>query len=251
MNGMKILFIIVILIAIYYLLAYLFQDKSNLSNSILSGQVMTTIPATNLGNSASLNPSNFTYSIWFNINDWNYLYGQNKVLFGRMGSPSSTVNATTGLSGKDPCPVVVFDAIENDIIVSVGCYPGSSSSGTVKSTVTQTCRVSNVPIQEWVNLIVSVYGRTLDVYINGKLVKTCLLPGTAYVNANAPIYLTPLGGFAGWTSRFQYWQHAVNPQFAWDVYEKGYTKNSVFGNLAYQLQFNFLNNGQVQNSLTI
>ena len=117
MNGMKILFIIVILIAIYYLLAYLFQDKSNLSNSILSGQVMTTIPATNLGNSASLNPSNFTYSMWFNINDWNYLYGQNKVLFGRMGSPSSTVNATTGLSGKDPCPVVVFDAIENDIMI--------------------------------------------------------------------------------------------------------------------------------------
>jgi hypothetical protein len=253
MNGGTIVLIIVIIIVIYFIIAYLAQDKSNLSNTILSGQVMTTIPASNLGNSSAINPSNFAYSVWFNINDWNYQYGQYKVLFGRMGKQSATPGSgsgTFGLSGADPCPVVVFDQIENDAIISIACYPSGSTSGS-KTQVT-TCRVSNIPLQEWVNLLISVYGKTLDVYVNGKLVKTCLLAGTAVVNQSSPVYLTPLGGFAGWTSRFQYWSNAVNPQFAWNIYEKGYTKNSIFGSAAqYQLQFSLLNNGQVKNSITM
>ena len=262
MNGMKIVFFIVIIILIYFLLGYLLQGKSNLSNSILSGQVMTTIQASSLGNSSALNPSNFTYSIWFNINDWNYQYGQYKVLFGRQGKPGSTASANTSVSGAlpfsltgaDPCPVVVFDSIENDLIISLGCFPNlnTAESSNLSNVQVTNCRVSNVPLQEWVNLMISVYGRTLDVYVNGKLVKTQLLSGIASVDKNAPIYLTPLGGFAGWTSRFQYWPNAVNPQFAWDIYEKGYSKNSMFGNMGkYQLQFQFLNNGEVKNTLTV
>ena len=261
MNGMKIVFFIVIIILIYFILGYLLQGKTNLSNSILSGQEMKTILASSLANSTSLNASNFSYSIWFNIDDWNYQYGQYKVLFGRQGATSAAAAATASsssgsglpikLTGVDPCPVVVFDSIENDIIISLGCFP-NLDHGTGNTIQVSNCRVSNVPIQEWVNLLISVYGRTLDVYINGKLVKTQLLPGIASVDQNAPIYLTPLGGFAGWTSRFQYWPNPVNPQFAWDIYEKGYSKNSIFGGLSnYQMQFQFLNNGKVQNTLTV
>ena len=53
----------------------------------------------------------------------------------------------------------------------------------------------NVPLQKWVNLIISLYGRTLDVYIDGKLVRTCVLPGVAQVNPDADILVTPMGGF--------------------------------------------------------
>ncbi len=72
------------------------------------------------------------------------------------------------------------------------------------NTVVHTCTVANVPIQKWVNLVLSVYGRTMDLYIDGKLVRTCLLPGIASVNSSADIYVTPAGGFDGWTSRLQY-----------------------------------------------
>ena len=34
-------------------------------------------------------------------------------------------------------------------------------------------------MQKWVNLIISVYGRTLDIYLDGKLTQTCVLPGPA------------------------------------------------------------------------
>jgi hypothetical protein len=78
--------------------------------------------------------------------------------------------------------------------------------------------------------MISVYGRTLDIYINGKLVRTCVMPGVAVVDSNASLYVTPSGGFSGWTSRLQYFPDSSNPQKAYDIYRKGYG-GSMFGNI--------------------
>jgi hypothetical protein len=115
-----------------------------------------------------------------------------------------------------------------------------------------TFNVSNVPIQKWVNLIVSVYGTTLDAYIDGKLVSTFVLNGVAKVNPGNSLYVTPLGGFNGFTARFQYFPNPINPQQAWDIYRDGYGANflgSLLG--SYQLKIALINNGVVQNSLTV
>ena len=106
-----------------------------------------------------------------------------------------------------------------------------------------------MPIQKWVNLIISVYGRTLDTYIDGKLVRTCLLPGIAYVNNNAAVYVTPLGGFNGWTSKFQYFPNPLNPQEAYNIYAAGYGNSSMSN--SYQLQISLIENGTTQSSTTI
>jgi hypothetical protein len=178
---------------------------------------MQTVPAANLEKAGAGNTSNFTYSIWFYIDEWNYRYGEPKVLFGRMASGTS----------NEPCPVVTFGAMQNDMSISLLVYPGSSSSQADSAqssspSMVHTCSVANVPIQKWTNLLISAYGRTLDVYLDGKLVRTCVLPGVAKIDAIAPVYITPNGGFSGWTSRFQYWADATDPQTAWNVYRKGY-----------------------------
>jgi hypothetical protein len=114
------------------------------------------------------------------------------------------------------------------------------------------CNIKNIPIQQWVNLIISVYGRTLDTYINGKLVRTCLLPGVANVNQNSNVYVTPRGGFEGSTSNFSYYPNALNPEQAWNIYEDGYT-GGILSNLtgSYQLNISVLQNGTEEASLTI
>ena len=40
------------------------------------------------------------------------------------------------------------------------------------------CSIDNIPIQKWVNLMISVYSRTMDIYLDGKLVNSYILPGT-------------------------------------------------------------------------
>jgi hypothetical protein len=253
MSALSIVITIVVIVLVLMLLKYIFSDPYTLQ-SLKSAQTASTINASSLAsNGSSVPASNFAYSVWFYVNDWNYRYGQTKVIFGRMGSQSGASSGSiSGVSGIDPCPAVVLGPIENNISVSLGCYPGANQQPTTKGgkTVIHTCSVANVPIQKWVNLLISVYGRTLDIYIDGKLVRTCLLPGVASVNNDANIYVTPAGGFDGWTSKLQYYPNSINPQEAWNIYTQGYASwLSMFN--AYQIQVSLVENGETQSSITI
>jgi len=255
MNVLSIVLTVFVIVLIIMFFIYVFRDPYTLKN-LQNGQNSSTISASSLAtNGSNIPSSNFAYSIWFYINDFNYRYGEPKVIFGRMGAPSTGGKGSVqGLNGMDPCPAVVLGAVENNLEISLGCFPGINQRPTTAGgkTIVHTCKVSNVPIQKWVNLTVSVYGRSLDVYIDGKLVKTCLLPGVANVNNNSDIYVTPMGGFNGWTSRFQYYPNSLNPQEAYDIYVKGYGGN-MFSNFlqGYQVQISLVENGMNKSTLTI
>lgn len=253
MSALLILLTIAMIVLMLMFLRYLFSDPYTLQ-TIQDGKSTSTISASSLATNGTNVPStNFAYSIWFYINDWNYRYGEPKVIFGRMGAPSKkSKGSIPGVSGVDPCPAVVLGANANNIAVSLGCYPGVDKKPKKGgNTIVHTCNVANVPIQKWVNLVVSVYGRTMDLYIDGKLVRTCLLPGIASVNSKSDIYVTPSGGFNGWTSKFQYFPNPLNPQEVWNIYTKGYsnTWSSMFN--TYQVQVALVENGTKQASVTI
>ena len=253
MNPLSIVIIVVIIVLLYTLWKYILSDPYTLQG-LQNGQTASTISASSLEtNGTDVPSSNFAYSVWFYVNDWNYRYGKPKVIFGRMGSKSTTgAGSVDGISGLDPCPAVVLGPVENNIMVSLGCYPGANQLPTTTggNTIVHTCGITNIPIQKWVNLIISIYGRTMDVYIDGKLVRTCLLPGVASVNNNADIYVTPAGGFDGWTSRLQYYPNSLNPQDAWNIYTRGYSSfGSMFGD--YEVQVSLVENGETQNTFTI
>ena len=222
MEGKNILLFVIIVILIVVVTQYIIKDVNTLSE-LTSGKTMQKIEATELATSSSSgNTSNFTYSIWFFIDDWNYRYGEAKVIFGRM---------TSGSGDREPCPSVVLGPIVNNITVSLAVFPGLDEvpeSG--DNFIVHNCPVANVPIQRWCNIFISVYGRTLDLYLDGKLVRTCVLPGVANIDSDAPVYVTPMGGFSGWTSRFQYWPDSSDPQKAWNIYKAGYG-GSLLGSL--------------------
>ena len=253
MTPLNIVITIVVIVLILMLLKYLLSDPNTLQN-LQNGQTASKIEASSLAtNGTDIPSSNFAYSIWFFVNDWNYRYGEPKVIFGRMGAMSPPGQGSVrGVAGMDPCPAVVLGAVENNIAISLGCYPGADQEPTTPGgkTVVHTCGVANIPLQKWVNLIVNVYGRSMDVYVDGKLVRTCLLPGIASVNNNANIHVTPLGGFDGWTSKLQYFPNSINPQDAWNIYTRGYASMSSMFN-SYQIEVSLVENGTTQSTVTI
>jgi hypothetical protein len=221
MEGKNILLFVIIVILVIIAVRYISSDVNTLTD-LISGKTSSRIEAADLDSSTSSSTSNFTYSIWFFIDDWNYRYGDPKVIFGRM---------TTGTGERQPCPSVVLGPVENNIVVSLAVYPGLDEvPESSDNFIVHKCPIANVPIQRWCNILVSAYGRTLDLYLDGKLVRTCVLPGVAKIDSTAPVFVTPMGGFSGWTSRFQYWPESSNPQKAWNVYKAGYG-GSLLGNL--------------------
>ena len=108
--------------------------------------------------------------------------------------------------------------------------------------------VANVPIQKWVNVLISTYGRSLDIYIDGKLVRTCVLPGVARIESSTPVYITPNGGFSGWTAKFHYWPESCYPHKAWNIYPAGYGASMLAGLLGkYTIKLSLME-GDVEDS---
>lgn len=212
MEVQTIVLMAVVLILLYIVVAYVMSGPSVLTANV-SAKTAQTVESTKLDNSNSA-AANFTYSIWFYLDDWNYRIGEPKVIFSRASDADNV------------CPLVQFKDYTNSIDIKVRC---SNSSATSPTNVTDTCTVNNIPIQKWVHLLISVYNKTVDVYLDGKLVKTHILSYPPKVDAikNSPVQITPGGGFSGWTNRFQYWPDATNPQMAWNIYQEGYGGNWV------------------------
>jgi hypothetical protein len=220
---------VVVLVLIILIIRWIMGDSTKLSG-LNDAKKVTKISAQDL---AQNNASNYAYSVWFYVDDWSYRYGEPKIILGRLDSD------------LNPSPSITLGAIENNLQIETTVYPSSQSSTGTKNT----CNVANVPIQKWVNVIVSLYGRTMDVYIDGKLVRTCVLPGVAKIANNAPVYVTPLGGFSGYTANIHYYADALNPQEAYNIYRMGYGGSGM--DFPYEVKIEFLKDGEEQGTLTL
>jgi hypothetical protein len=238
MGFLNILAIFITLIVIYYILSWLFGSSAANMTKMMSGKTTKTIPASYIP--ANNNSGNYTYSMWFYVNDWNYRFGEEKVVLSRLNGDN-----------KDG-PTISFDTMENNILIALSTYPTSGGSKESSTSHTKTYTVKNFQLQKWVNLIVSVYGRTLDVYLDGKLVRTFVLPGISKISAKSNVRITPNGGFDGATSSFQYWPNATNPQEAYNIYKNGYG-GSILGNLfnKYRIKIAFLDDNVETSSFEI
>ena len=135
---------------------------------------------------------------------------------------------------------------ENNLNINI------SSTSPGNKTNNNDCTIRNFPLQRWTHLVVSLNNRTLDVYLDGKLVRTCILPGVAKPIGESDIQITPGGGFAGWTSRLKYWAQPLNPQEAFNVYKEG-PGGSSWTNIfeRYKLRVTYLVDNVEQGSISI
>ena len=211
MNYINIIGTVILIVIIYYLIKYIVSSDTLTFRT--NATDLTTIQADKLG---SKSRSNFTYSIWLYIDNWNYRFGNTKYVITR-----GTNNFAITL-GKE----------ENNLNVAVKL---ASTDDTINN-----CRIDNIPIQKWVCCLVSVYGRAMDIYINGKLVKTCILDNVANIDPTNNIEITPHGGFSGTTANFRYIGEATNPEQAYNIYKKGVGGsflNSIFNKYRFRIQF--------------
>jgi hypothetical protein len=235
MEILQMVLIVILVIILIYVIMWMFAKSTQLTR-MANGNVQQIILASTLSNNK--NSNNYTYSTWFYINDWNYRFGEPKIILGRLDKDNN------------PGPSITLDAMENNVTVAVACYPVSNSASAAP--LVHQCSVANIPLQKWVNLIVSLYGRTLDLYLDGKLVRTCVLPGVAKVNPDTNVLVTPAGGFNGWTTNFQYWPSASNPQEAYNIYKGGFG-GSTLGNLfnKFRIKVSFLTDNQERSSFEL
>lgn len=226
---------VAVLLVIYFIYVYFFAKSTTKLVDIHNAQSSKTISGSQLPKSST---NDYTYSIWFYVNDWSYRYGEQKVIFQRMDNT------------EHPAPSMEFASGINNLHINVNCYNPNVSEGADRTEV-HTCTVQNVPLQTWTNVIMTINNRAVDVYLDGKLVRTCILPGTP-VASSKDIQLTPAGGFSGYTSNFEFKESAISPREAYEIYKNGYGGGGIgsFFN-KYRLKFAFMEDNKEINSLEI
>jgi hypothetical protein len=227
---------VVAIVLLYIIWQYLTDSYTQIGN-MQKGSVKTTLPANTLPPNS--NPSNFSISLWFYVTNWSCGTNAKSVFKIKGGSDGATDNF-----------VIKLGACQNDLDVVTKV----NSAGGDKTTTDSVCHVSNIPIQRWVCLIVSIYGRTLDIYLDGKLVRTCVLPSVSVALSNQS-QLTNLelgGGFDGFLTSVRYRAQPVNPQEAWNIYTDGYGGSMLQDVLnKYKLKLSFLVDDVEKQAITI
>ena len=207
--------VIVVGMVVYWIYqAYQRAQHGDSQNPILvSGSIDASDPDNSkswaLPQSSSANSSNmaFTLSYWIYIADWSYRQDKIKALIvkanesGDMGTEA------------DVAPGMYLDAFKNNLIVA---------TKVIGKDTPQYCNIANIPIQKWVHVAYVLDNRSVDVYVDCKLERSCILTGVPHLN-NAKLHLFPetnlktnsindnQTGFLGQMASLRYFSQALRP----------------------------------------
>ena len=201
--------ILVILYLLYVLLKYFkFFENRHITSQISADNNYYEVPFDDWCPSGTPSP-NFALSIWFYVTSWDT--SNTKYLFERIDNENDTeISAYLGSTSND---------------LTVEFHDTSSSA------VVTLCEVNNIPLQKWIHLCVVRYDDTLDLYIDGKLIKSCVNSGsTTKSPVSKPIILhgkysdgvAGEQGFDGYTTHLKYFNSTLAPNEVYNIYKNGY-----------------------------
>ena len=237
----------------------------------------------------------FTMSCWIYIDDWNYKYGEKKVIMQRNNQGITAPVIELGEYKNDL--KVKLNAFQQDatqykqamanVIINSGEFTTTFSSAdtndhdcsneeiifcNTNNTDLNSCAIAditytdiscsearqsetetidNIPLQKWVNIITTISDRSIDTYINGKLVKTKTFSNAIDTTSfnNSDIQIVPNRGFGGFISKVRYYPYYISPQKAWDIYKEGFGDAFESALNRYNMSVSFYQDSIEQNKL--
>jgi hypothetical protein len=175
-------------------------DSLNLDDPLLTKQFEN--------NKLSLYHNDFGYSYTFfiKIDDLNYKHTQEKEIFSK---------------GRDFYnPRVSLDKKLNNLKISIDTYTLTGAQETPDSNhYTEDCIIEDIPIQTWVFVGIVVHDKTLDVYINGNIIKSHTLEKIPKKVQNIITY-GDKGGFDGSLNKLIYYFYPLSSLDILNIFNK-------------------------------
>jgi len=174
----------------------------------------------------------YTISFWMNIKAWGGL---------QPGTPQSVLNIMdSGLSGQSLLSVLLYPNDPQMMVrVNMGSANNLSPDFTNNASRTQSytstiplvtqslnmpqCDVNEIDLQRWINFTISINGRIVDIYYDGKLNRSCILPALpiSSVSGQQTVQLGEAGGFTGTFGIMQYFAYPLTPDRIYSIYLAG------------------------------
>ena len=206
-SGVMIILVIAIIIGLYYY----FQSYSVRGNvtrdflpfihdaKIAKRVNQGAIPSSSQGNEYNLN-------FWVYINDYTYRYNDDKVILNRNNNPNVMLSSNTN-------SLKVLINVEDNLNDIDGEEEDVSS-------LINVCEVKDIHLQRWVNINLSLNNKVMDIFMDGKLSKTCIINGYPKPNIGS-MDITPNGGFNGFISSVRFSNSSLSLNEIAKLYKNG------------------------------
>lgn len=239
-TGPKIVIFIVILVALYYLY-YFLTGNSGLQGSVVLNSVKSASPSTAYTTTGDALPAVYeggelSLNTWIYINDYSVNRGQNKHVISLGGSNFLTCLLYLGPYKNTLSVRVQTNAASNrkpssdspktsDVDLRVSTVDSLFGTLQVESSLLDPntpCDISTLELQKWVQVTVVLNNKTCDVYIDGKLTRSCVLPSFYRLDkTNTKLSVCDYNGFGGYVSNVSAYNYALNPEQIWNLYMTG------------------------------
>ena len=184
------------------------DNKLELLKKIHDGKTAKTIPGSDTFKNEQGNEIN--YNFWLYISDYRYNFDYDKNVFSKEDYSGSNQEVLL-LRNQNTLRFVTKLQTANKIV--------DSENGDLNDTYY--CDIPNIPLQKWMNINISVYNSNIDIYINSKLVKSCVASGYPS-EAKGKIKLCKDGGFNGFITKFNLYGKYLSIDKINKIYKKGY-----------------------------
>jgi hypothetical protein len=262
-----VLFLALFIGLIYVVYTYLYPTRQAGHVTFLHGEADARKPVPIKGKVPAIyTGGDFTLSFWVYIDDYNYLASRSKFLFALSPEHITTttksplvglltpltnglmVRAHTAKSGAAPAPATsapqATGVAAPDVTVEANLQAVLSQQSSMtmfQDALGEPCDVKEVPLQRWVCITIVSSGRVLDVYLDGKLTRSCVLDNVVHVpRSPLKLRLGENGGFGGRYSSVQMWGSQLTPDAIYGLYMQGPTsqQHNIFTGLANLFDLN-------------
>jgi hypothetical protein len=230
----SILYIVVLGLVVYYIYKFVSSSGGNeiaLSSAKIAANTVTTKTISE-GKLPAIRPGGeCTISLWFYINSYEYNSGKPKRMFTIIDSKVPDRALAVGLLyPNEPKMMIRFATKQNkgidytNLDTLTNFVKGNNSGAMFSNTIeSPQCDLDSIDLQRWINLTISVNGKMVDVYLDGKLIRSCVLPDIVMAS-NDGVQKISFGGpdgFAGFYGKVLFSDRALTPDRIYSTYQAG------------------------------
>ena len=152
----------------------------------------------------------FTYSVWIYVDDLQYLRGQYRHIFHKGNDTVSFKQPSYGLNFPNNAPGLYIHPDRNALVVIMNTF----------KTINEEIVVNDIPLNKWINVVIRVEGRNVDIYINGSMALRQVLSSVPKQNYG-DVYVNMNGGYSGLLSNLRYYNYALSTMDIHNLAESG------------------------------
>ena len=227
MNYTLVVVVILLIIVVYYVVSYLTDTSVKIVSTQDASESKT-------DKHSAVKKDDFTYSVWFNVSSWSTNTDKN-------------IYSIVSPEGGGNFLELTLQTYDNKLDVKI------------KGKGVTVIPISDIPIQRWVNVIVTGGSNTLDIYYNGKLISTKVIEEMSFsahgidpIDNKVTYNIHSPNTWEGKTAKFEYYPRRITPQDAWNIYSDGFGGSGIGSLMSkYRMKVSFIKNDMEYNSFLL